>query len=202
MATHIIGIILGIISLILCVKKSITYEDKYSLISGIVFSITMIILYATSSIYHGLNKERLSKKVMQIIDHCLIFIFIASSYTPFSLNTIKQGNVGQGIGITIVVWTVAIIGVILNAIDLKKYKKFSMFCYLLMGWGALSKANVLFQSLTLPGFILLLGAGIAYTIGAIIYGVAKKHKYSHTIFHVFILLGTILQFFSVYCYIL
>ena len=90
----------------------------------------------------------------------------------------------------------------LNSIDIKKFKKFSMICYLLMGWCIILKASILPSSLTANGFILLLLGGIAYTIGAIIYGIGKKHKYFHSIFHLFILLGSILQFFCILLYVM
>ena len=100
------------------------------------------------------------------------------------------------------IWCLAILGIVLNSIDIKKFKKFSMICYLLMGWCIIFKANILPNSLTTNGFALLLLGGIAYTIGAIIYGVGKKHKYFHSIFHLFILLGSILQFFCILLYVM
>ena len=101
-----------------------------------------------------------------------------------------------------VIWALAILGIVLNSIDIKKFKKFSMLCYLLMGWCIILKASLLPRILTANGFILLLSGGIAYTIGAIIYGIGKKHKYSHSIFHLFILLGSILQFFCILLYVM
>lgn len=95
----------------------------------------------------------------------------------------------------------AIIGIILNAIDLKKYKIFSMICYLGMGWAIIFKANLLPKLLPSNGLILLVAGGIAYTIGAILYGVGKKHKWMHSIFHLFILLGSLLHFFCILLYV-
>ena len=91
----------------------------------------------------------------------------------------------------------AILGIILNAIDLKKYKVFSMICYLGMGWAIIFKANLLPILLPLPGLVLLVAGGIAYTLGAILYGLGKKHKWMHSIFHLFILLGSLLHFFCI-----
>ena len=95
----------------------------------------------------------------------------------------------------------AIIGIILNAIDLKKYKKFSMICYLGMGWAIIFKANLLPVLLPTGGLVLLVAGGIAYTIGAILYGVGKKHKWMHSVFHLFILLGSLLHFFCILLYV-
>ncbi len=96
----------------------------------------------------------------------------------------------------------AILGIILNAIDLKKYKVFSMICYLGMGWAIIFKANLLPILLPLPGLVLLVAGGIAYTLGAILYGLGKKHKWMHSIFHLFILLGSLLHFFCILLYVM
>ena len=96
----------------------------------------------------------------------------------------------------------AILGIILNAIDLKKYKVFSMICYLGMGWAIIFKANLLPILLPLPGLVLLVAGGIAYTIGAILYGVGIRKKYFHSIFHIFIVLGSLLQFLSILLYVM
>ena len=101
-----------------------------------------------------------------------------------------------------VIWAMAILGIILNAIDLKKYKVFSMICYLGMGWAIIFKANLLPILLPLPGLVLLVAGGIAYTLGAILYGLGRKHKWMHSIFHLFILLGSLLHFFCILLYVM
>ena len=101
-----------------------------------------------------------------------------------------------------VIWSMAILGMVLNAIDIKKYKVFSMICYLAMGWCILFKATLLPTLIGIPGVILLVSGGVAYTIGAIVYGLGKKHKYMHSIFHLFILLGSLLQFFAILLYVM
>ena len=101
-----------------------------------------------------------------------------------------------------VIWAMAIIGIVLNAIDLKKYKKFSMICYLGMGWAIIFKASLLPVLLPTSALVLLVAGGIAYTIGAILYGVGKKHKWMHSVFHLFILLGSLLHFFCILLYVM
>lgn len=96
----------------------------------------------------------------------------------------------------------AIIGIVLNAIDLKKYKKFSMICYLGMGWAIIFKASLLPVLLPTSALVLLVAGGIAYTIGAILYGVGKRHKWMHSVFHLFILLGSLLHFFCILLYVM
>ena len=142
------------------------------------------------------------KKVLQVLDHCTIFLLIAGSYTPFALCTFREYDAIAGWTIFGIIWAMAIIGIILNAIDLKKYKAFSMICYLGMGWAIIFKASLLPVLLSRNALILLVSGGIAYTIGAILYGVGKKHKWMHSVFHLFILLGSILHFFCILLYIM
>ena len=93
-------------------------------------------------------------------------------------------------------------GIVLNSIDIKKFKKFSMICYLGMGWCIIFSAKLLLDLLGISGFVLLLSGGVAYTVGAVLYGVGKKKKYMHSVFHLFILLGSILQFFCILLYVM
>ena len=181
MVSHIVGGALGVITTILAIVIGAIHHNGYGIVSGIIFGISMIFLYTMSSIYHGLSPKKLSKKVMQIMDHCAIFVLIAGSYTPFALCTL---------------------GITLNAIDLKKYKIFSMICYLVMGWCIIIKANLLPELLTMPGFILLLLGGIIYTIGAVLYGLGKKHKYIHSIFHLSVFFGNLLHVICILMYVI
>ena len=142
------------------------------------------------------------KKALQVLDHCTIFLLIAGSYTPFALCTFREYDTATGWTIFGIIWAMAIIGIILNAIDLKKYKVFSMICYLGMGWAIIFKASLLPVLLQRNALILLISGGIAYTIGAILYGLGRKHKWMHSIFHLFILLGSILHFFCILLYVM
>ena len=159
-------------------------------------------LYTMSSIYHGLNPKRKAKKVFQVLDHCSIYLLIAGSYTPFALCTLREYNTALGWTIFGVIWFVAILGIILNSIDIKKFRVFSMICYLVMGWCIVFKINLLPELLGTAGFVLLLLGGLSYTVGAILYGLGKKHKYMHSVFHLFILLGSLLQFFTILLYVM
>ncbi len=202
MTSHIVGVALGVVATVLCIVFAAVRSNAYGVVSGAIYGATMIILYTMSSIYHGLSPKLMSKKVFQILDHCSIFLLIAGSYTPFALCTIRKEDAFSGWFIFGVIWFLAVLGITLNSIDIKKFKKFSMVCYLLMGWCIILKAGLLPKALTTNGFVLLLLGGIAYTVGAIIYGVGKKHKYFHSIFHLFILLGSILQFFCILLYVM
>ncbi len=202
MTSHIVGAVLGVVATVLCVVFAAIRGNVYGVVSGAIYGVTMIILYTMSSIYHGLNPKRYSKKVFQVLDHCSIFLLIAGSYTPFALCTIREYDTASGWVIFGVIWAVAILGIVLNSIDIKKFKVFSMICYLLMGWCIVFKIGLLPKLLGTAGFVLLLLGGIAYTVGAILYGIGKKHKYMHSVFHLFILLGSLLQFFCILLYVM
>lgn len=202
MTSHIVGGALGIIALVLCVVFAAVHGNGYGVVSGAIYGVTMVILYTMSSIYHGLNPKRKAKKVFQVLDHCSIYLLIAGSYTPFALCTLREYSTALGWTIFGVIWFVAILGIILNSIDIKKFRVFSMICYLVMGWCIVFKINLLPELLGTAGFVLLLLGGLSYTVGAILYGLGKKHKYMHSIFHLFILLGSLLQFFTILLYVM
>ena len=202
MVSHIVGGAFGIVATVLCIVFAAVHGNGYGVVSGAIYGTTMILLYTMSSIYHGLKSTGTAKKVFQVIDHCSIFLLIAGSYTPFALCTFREYNTSLGWVIFGVIWAFAVLGIVLNSIDLKKYKVFSMICYLVMGWCIIIKASLLPQLLGITGTVLLVLGGIAYTVGAIFYGLGKKRKYRHSIFHLFILLGSILQFFTILLYVM
>ena len=145
MTSHIVGGALGVVATTLCVIVAAMHGNVYGIVSGAIYGFMMILLYVMSSIYHGLNSNGTSKKVFQILDHCSIYLLIAGSYTPMALCTIREVDVATGWWIFGIVWAMAILGIVLNAIDLKSTKIFSMICYLVMGWCIIFKINVLLQ---------------------------------------------------------
>ncbi len=200
--SHIVGGAIGFIALIICVIKASWNHDLMGIGTSIVYGITMILLYSMSSIYHGL-KDGMAKRVFQVLDHCAIYILIAGTYTPIALGSIREVNPTIGWGLFIVEWSMAIIAIIFNAIDLKKYAMFAMICNLVMGWGIIVVFPVAIEALTWGGFIFILAGGILYTVGAILYGIGKSKKsYMHCIFHVFVLLGSIVQLLGIMIYVL
>ena len=202
MVSHIVGGALGIIALVLCVISASIHENNYGIISGIIYGISLIVLYTMSSIYHGLKPHRKARKVFQIIDHCSIFLLIAGTYAPFALCTLREENIALGWTIFGIIWGLAMLGIILNSIDLQRYKIFSMICYLLMGWLIIFKINIVFYKLGIAGFSLLLTGGIIYTLGAIAYGLGKKHKWMHSVFHIACVLGSLLQFLCIVLFVM
>ena len=201
MTSHIVGGAFGVVAMILCIIFAAVRHNPYGVISSVIYGITMIILFTMSSIYHGLKPNTTAKKVFQVLDHCSIFLLIAGSYTPFALCTLREYNPTFGWTIFGTIWGIAVIGIILNSIDLKRYKVISMICYLIMGWCIIIKINILPQLLGNVGFILLLAGGVVYTIGAILYGFGKKMKYIHSVFHLFIILASFLQFLCILLFV-
>ncbi|MBQ9298322.1 MAG: hemolysin III family protein [Clostridia bacterium] len=202
MVSHIVGVPLGIVAIVLCVITAAIHGNPAGVVSASIYGTTMILLYTMSSIYHGLSPNLKAKKVFQIFDHCSIYLLIAGSYTPFALCTLREYNTATGWIIFGAVWGLAVLGIVLNAIDLKRYRVFSMICYLAMGWLIIFRIDILFKTLAPGGLILLVLGGISYTLGAIFYGIGRKHKYMHSVFHLFILVGSILQFFSILLYVM
>ena len=201
MVTHNVGGALGIVATVLCVIFAAKHNNVYGVVSSCIFGASMIILYTMSSIYHGLSPNLKAKKVFRILDHCSIFLLIAGTYTPFALCTLRQYDVATGWVIFGIVQAMAIIGIVLNAVNMKKYKTFSFVCYLVMGWCILARINLLPKLLGTTGFVLLLSGGIVYTIGAILYGIGKKKKWMHSIFHIFIVIGSLLHFLCILLYV-
>ena len=202
MVSHIVGAPLGIVAIVFGVIFSAMKQNGYGIASSIVYGITLILLYTMSSIYHGLNPKIRAKKVFQVIDHCSIFLLIAGTYTPFALCTLREYNIFTGWIIFGIVWGLAIVGIVCNAIDLKKYKIFSMICYLVMGWCIIVKIKVIIEGLGMRGFLLLLSGGIIYTVGAIFYSLGKKHKWMHSIFHLACVIGSLLQLICILIYVI
>lgn len=201
MVTHIVGGGMGVVALVLCVITAALRGNTAGVWTGAVFGTSMIILYTMSSIYHGL-RGGIAKRVMQVMDHCTIYLLIAGTYTPVlicSVRTISPLACWINFG---VVWALAALGVTLTAIDLKKYRVFSMICYLGMGWSIIFAASIVRAALSGAGFALLLAGGIAYTVGAVFYGIGRKKKYCHGVFHLFILLGSLLHILCILFYVM
>ena len=196
--SHGVGAGLGITALVLCIVKSCSPLDGYKLASSIVFGLTTTLLYLMSCLYHALKVNR-AKRVFRVIDHCTIFLLIAGTYTPYTLNTLLGVTGWVLFGI---VWGVGILGIVLNAVSLKKFAKLSVACYIALGWVVIFASKELIASLDRGGLWLLLAGGIAYTVGAVLYGIGAKKRYFHSVFHFFCLIGTALHFFSIYFYVL
>lgn len=202
MVTHIVGGAVGITALVLCVVFAAINRDVYGVVGSAIYGASMIILYTMSSIYHGLNPRLTAKKVFQVIDHCSIFLLIAGTYTPVALCSLREQSTALGWVVFGVIWGIAILGITLNSIDLKAYRKFSAICYLIMGWCIVLAWKPTATALTFGGIMLLLAGGISFTIGALFYYFLKKKRYMHSVFHLFVVIGSILHSLCILFYVL
>lgn len=203
MVTHIVGGGLSVVFLVLGIVFSLVYQSgkMLPLLSMIIFGITSITLYAISSIYHGLHINK-GKSVFQVLDHCTIYILIAGTYVPVTLLGL-QSFVPYNYIILSVVVLLAVLGVVLNATMMRKkvVKIISMILYIAIGWGIIFFYPWLLKdALGFQGTWLLIGGGITYTVGSILYGIGSKKRYWHSIFHMFVIGGTVLQYLSVLLY--
>lgn len=196
MVTHIVGGALGIAALTLCVIFAALNGNAYGVVGSAIYGFTMIAMYSLSSIYHGLHPG-MGKKVLQVLDHCTIYFLIAGTYTVIAISALRPVYPALGWGMFAFQWALTALCVTLTAIDLKKYKVFSYICYICMGWAILPFMKQTLEVLTQPGFILLLSGGISYTIGAILYGIGAKKHWMHSVFHIFVVLGSLLQFLCI-----
>ena len=201
MITHIVGGAVGLLILIGSILIGAKHRDPWAITSGSIYGTLTCTLFVISSVYHGLP-DGMGKRVMQVLDHCTIYFMIAGTYTPVLLTGIRRENPAAAWIVFGIEWGCAMLAATLTAIDLKKYKRFSMICYLAMGWAIVAIIRPTLHVLGTRGFLWLLGGGICYTIGAVLYGLGKKHRYMHSVFHLFVNAGSLLQAISILFYVL
>ena len=201
MVTHIVGGGLAVIAAALCILRAGLNGNSWGLIGCAMYSFTHIGVYTISSIYHGLP-DGMAKRVMQVIDHCAIYFLIAGTYTAVLLGSLRTAYPTLAWCLFFFEWSLTAIAATLTAIDLKKYNIFSMICYICMGWAILPFWQQVVHALTGLGFLLLLSGGIAYTIGAVLYGIGVKKRWMHAVFHIFVVGGSMLQFLAILLYAL
>lgn len=190
--SHGAGGLLSIAGTVVLIVLCAVYSDAWSVISACVYGASLIILYTMSTLYHAITNEK-AKKFFRVMDHNTIFFLIAGTYTPFTLVTLrgKLGWILFGI-----VWGSALIGIILNSIDLEKFRKPSVVCYILMGWVIIIAVKPMLNSLPGLSLVFLLLGGIFYTVGVIFYSL-KKIKWFNSVWHLFTVSGSVLHYFSV-----
>lgn len=219
--SHGIGAIFGILALIfmfLKINGIFTFNEihiKSSLdvilanISISIYGISIIVCMTISCIYHGLKRNK-GKKVLRVLDHDMVYFLVAGTYTPYCLISLRETplwNINNtnfsGYIILAIVYILVTLGIVFNSINIKKYAPFSMIMYIVAGWAILINVVELYKILTINGFLLLLFGGLSFSFGAILYGLGKKRSvWFHTVFHFFVLLGIVLQFLSIYLYVL
>lgn len=193
--SHGLGAGLAIAALVLLIIKA---SSAIGVVTGVIYASIMIILYIVSCIYHALSPKLKGKKVFRVLDHCNVLLMVAGTYTPICLSML-----GGTLGWTVfgIVWGVTVLAVVFNCINIEKYKKLCLACNLLLGWAALLIIKPLINACPLNGFFLLVGGGVVYSIGAILYGIGKKKRYIHSVFHFFVIGASILHFFMIYLYV-
>jgi hemolysin III len=201
MVSHAVGAGFGIVALVLTVVFSALRGDVWSVVGSAIYGGSMVALYTVSSVYHGLHLN-MGKRVMQVIDHCTIFLLIAGTYTPVVLSAIRTYSLAWCWTLFGVVWGCAVLGIIFTAIDMKRYEKMAMALYLGMGWCIVMAIKPAMASVPVAGLLWILAGGVAYTIGAGLYALGAKHRYMHSVFHIFVVAGSILQFFGIFFYVI
>ena len=190
--THGIGTLLSIVALVILVVFAVGKGNIWHIVSFAIFGGTMVLLYLSSTLYHSFTREKV-KNLFARFDHAAIFLLIAGTYTPFVL-TVLRGAFGWTIfGI---IWTIAITGVVIRSIYLARFKKFMVYLYLFMGWMFVVAIVPMVRNLSVISILFLFLGGIFYSLGVIFYN-RKNLKYAHGIWHLFVLAGSIMHFFSV-----
>lgn len=199
--SHGIGTLLAIAGTVVAIVYAAIYGDAMSVVSAALYGASMIILYCSSTIYHALANNR-AKKVFRILDHCNIFVLILGTYIPVCLSLLRGALGWVYFGILV---ACTVVGIVFNAIDLKKWSKISVALYLIMGWIIVFSfkqfAAALPQESLTTSLSLLVGGGLAYSLGVIFFALGK-YKYMHYIWHLFVIAGTVLQYFFVLFYTL
>lgn len=196
--THGVAALMSIAGLAILVGFAVAYSGSPTVITAVsVFGASMIFLYVASTLYHAIPNPK-AKQILQRLDHSMIFVLIAGSYTPFCLVTLKGVT---GIGLCIAVWSIAIVGIALQGILIKQSKWLNSLLYLAMGWLVLLVIEPLIESLPNTGLWLLTAGGLSYSLGVIFY-IWKTLPYSHAIWHLFVFAGTVLQFLAVLLYVI
>ncbi len=190
--THGIGTVLALGGTAVLIVLSAVYSDAWSVVGSAIFGASLIILYCMSTLYHSITNEK-AKSFFRIMDHNTIFFLIAGTYTPITISVLRGALGWVLFGI---VWGAAIVGIVFNSIDLEKFRKPSVVCYIAMGWVIIFAVKPLMDAMNSLSLWLLIGGGVFYTVGVIFYAI-KKIRYFHSIWHIFTLFGSVCHYFSI-----
>jgi hemolysin III len=194
--THGAGLLLGVAALILMVVLAAKGGSAIRVVACSVYGTTLVLLYSASTLYHALPPGR-GKRVFGILDHAAIFLLIAGTYTPFTLVTLRGG---WGWSLFGVIWGLAAVGVVIEAVSRGRARRFQLVLYLTMGWAIVTAARPLIAALPMGGLLLLLGGGLAYTLGVVFF-LWRRLPFHHAVWHVFVLGGSVCHFFAVLLYV-
>ncbi|HHX56992.1 MAG TPA: hemolysin III family protein [Clostridiales bacterium] len=191
--SHGTGALLSIAGTVVLIIFCAIYADSRAVATASIYGACLILLYTMSTLYHAISNEK-AKKIFRILDHNTIFLMIAGTYTPYTISCLnnKTGWILFGC-----IWGSAIIGIVLSSINIKKFSKVSTLCYLIMGWAVIFAIKPLYETISTLSLILLLAGGLFYSIGIIFY-VKRELKYMHSVWHLFVIGGSIMHYFSIF----
>ena len=193
--SHGLGLLLALIALPILVISAVRIGSTRFMIGAAVFGATMIVLYLASTLYHSVTHDA-AKKVFRLFDHSAIFLLIAGTYTPFTLGVLRGT---WGWTLLAIIWFLALAGIVVKAVPRTRHSWISMVLYLVMGWLAIVAIKPMFELVPVPGIVLIFAGGLAYT-GGLAFFAARSLRYSHFIWHLFVIAGTAFHFFAVLWY--
>jgi len=195
--SHIAGGALAVAITVIGIVAAVIYKDSWAVVAMSIYGGSMILVYTSSSIYHFLRPGR-AKKLFRVLDHCMIFLLIAGTYTPFCLISLRNRWI-WGWLLGGIQWAIAVLGITFNAINMHSplIKKLSMLAYLAMGWAAIATIWPIVHEVPLAGLMWTLAGGVAYTVGAVFYVKGSRVKYIHSVWHLFVIAGSVLQFIGI-----
>ena len=194
--THGIGAGLSIAGLTVLVVLAVSYGDVYQIVSFSIYGTTLIILYLASTLYHSFQQPRV-KQIFKVIDHSAIYLLIAGTYTPFLLISIRGK---WGWSLLIIIWGLALLGISFKTLFIHRFQNLSVLAYILMGWLNIVAIKELLANIPVGGLIWLAVGGVVYTVGVIFYALYKI-PYTHAIWHIFVMAGSICHYFAVLLYL-
>ena len=190
--SHGAGALLSVAGTVVLIVVSAVYSDAWAVVASAIYGASLIILYTMSTLYHAITNIR-AKKFFRVMDHNTIFFLIAGTYTPITLVPLRGALGWVLFGI---VWGAAAVGIVFNSIDLEKFRKPSVVCYILMGWVIIIAVKPMLETVNRLSLLYLLIGGILYTVGIIFYAI-KKVKYFHSVWHLFTVAGSVFHYFSI-----
>jgi hemolysin III len=193
--SHGLGLVLALVALPILIVSAVRIGSTHYIVGAIVFGATMVLLYLASTLYHSITHET-AKRFCRLFDHSAIFLLIAGTYTPFTLGVLRGA---WGWTMLAIIWSLAITGIVVKALPHTRHSWISMVLYLVMGWLAIVAIKPILQLIPVPGILLILAGGVAYTSGLAFFA-ARRLRYSHLIWHLFVIAGTTCHFFAVLWY--
>src|SRR5688572_14451181 len=193
--SHGLGLVLALVALLILLLSAIRIGSTQFIVGAVVFGGTMVLLYLASTLYHSVTHET-AKQFFRLFDHSAIFLLIAGTYTPFTLGVLRGA---LGWTLLAIIWFLAVAGIIIKALPRTRHSWISMVLYLVMGWLAIVAIKPIWQLVPVPGILLILAGGLAYTSGLAFFA-ARRLRYNHFIWHLFVIAGTTCHFFAVLWY--